>query len=282
MVPSSLLTQIRASANSRPKMAADPQPPVGDSRQLKERALIVLQFELDLRMGQGHAGEGLRRVAQFGGRGPQELAADRRVEEQVADLHAAYPGPRHRGPHRRPVRRGPAVRSRWPASATRLRIRRRLTARNRGQGLASEAQRVHVEQIVGRANLAGGVTGDRPAAVVGPGMPAAVVAHATRCDATLLQDHFDLSCCGIDGVFQQLLDHAGGTLNDLAGRDLVDHAGRQRLDGRQRNGAHRGPFKMEFQQPWDRDKGSGVFGGRPYDPQLTWMTERDSRPADHV
>ncbi|MFV8222622.1 hypothetical protein [Faecalibacterium hattorii] len=34
-----------------------------------------------------------------------------------------------------------------------------------------------------------------------------------------LDGHSDLRCTGIDGIFQQLLDHRRGPLNDLTGGD---------------------------------------------------------------
>src|SRR5262249_47159383 len=43
-------------------------------------------------VGQGEAGEGVVDVAHLGGRAPQELAADGRVEEELADLDARARG----------------------------------------------------------------------------------------------------------------------------------------------------------------------------------------------
>ena len=46
---------------------------------------------------------------------------------------------------------------------------------------------------------------------------------------TLFEIDVDARCAGVDGVFQQFLDDAGGPLDDLAGGDLGDD--RRRIAG---------------------------------------------------
>ena len=94
---------------------------------------------------------------------------------------------------------------------------------DRGQGLAAEAQRADAEQVVGLGQFAGGVAGHGQRQLVGRDA-AAVVDHADQFQSALLDRHVDPRGPGIDGVFHQLLDHAGRPLDHLAGGDLVDQA----------------------------------------------------------
>ena len=48
-----------------------------------------------------------------------------------------------------------------------------------------------------------------------------VVHHLHQLLAGLFHNELHLGGVGIDGIFQQLLDHRGGTLHHLAGRNLV-------------------------------------------------------------
>ncbi len=101
-----------------------------------------------------------------------------------------------------------------------------------GQGLAPEAQRVDVEESLDVGEFAGGVAGKGQGQIVGLDA-AAVVHHLDQVDAAL--GHLDINAlaAGINGVFEQFLDNAGGPLNDLAGGDLVDQGGRQLLNAKQ-------------------------------------------------
>ena len=61
---------------------------------------------------------------------------------------------------------------------------------------------------------------------------AAVVDDADQLAAALLDVDVDARAAGVEAVFQQLLDDAGGPLDDLAGGDLGDDGRRQLLDAR--------------------------------------------------
>ncbi len=117
------------------------------------------------------------------------------------------------------------------------------------QRFAAEAQRVDGEQVIGRPNLARRVTGHGQRQLIG-GDAATIVGHANKLHAALFQHNVDLAGRRVHGIFQQLLDHAGGALDHLSGGDLVDHARRQGLDSRQRAGTHAGhPDRLgSFQQ----------------------------------
>ena len=81
--------------------------------------------------------------------------------------------------------------------------------------------RVHVKEIVGRVELAGGVAGEGQRQIVASDA-AAVVDDADQLDAALLDVDVDARAAGIDGVFEQFLDDAGRPFDDLAGGDLGD------------------------------------------------------------
>ena len=57
-----------------------------------------------------------------------------------------------------------------------------------------------------------------------------VVADLNELDAAGLDGDGDLRCTGIDGVFQKLLDHRRGPLDDLARRDQLCRVLIQNMD----------------------------------------------------
>jgi hypothetical protein len=59
----------------------------------------------------------------------------------------------------------------------------------------------------------------------------AVIAHANKLLATLLDIHLDGPRTGINAVFQQLLYHGSRTLDDFTGGNLVYQLGGKNLDG---------------------------------------------------
>ena len=58
----------------------------------------------------------------------------------------------------------------------------------------------------------------------------AVVGDADEVDAALFEVDTDAARAGVEGVLDQLLDDAGGALDDLSGGDLVGQILRQDLD----------------------------------------------------
>jgi hypothetical protein len=69
--------------------------------------------------------------------------------------------------------------------------------------------------------LVGGVAGEGQGQIVGVDA-AAVIDDLDEVAATVPDFDIDASAAGIDGVFQQFLDDAGGSFDDFAGDDLVD------------------------------------------------------------
>ena len=62
------------------------------------------------------------------------------------------------------------------------------------------------------------------------GDAAAIVDDANQFGAALLDVDVDAAAAGVHGVFEQLLDDAGGPLDDLARGDLGDDGSGQLLD----------------------------------------------------
>ena len=94
-----------------------------------------------------------------------------------------------------------------------------------GQGLAPEAQRCDGGQIVGAADLAGGVTEKRGFRIVRR-HAAAVVRDADERHAPVLDFYGDVLCTGVHGIFQQFFDDAAGAFHHFSGSDQIRHMGR--------------------------------------------------------
>ena len=103
---------------------------------------------------------------------------------------------------------------------------------DRGQGLAAEAERADVEQVV-VGQLRGGVALDRQLEIVA-GHAGAVVADANEPAAAAVGHDLDMVRAGVEGVLDQLLDHARRALDHLARGDAVDDAFGELADGHRR------------------------------------------------
>ena len=102
---------------------------------------------------------------------------------------------------------------------------------NGSQCLTAKAQCADGAQIIGGAELTGGVAQKGRGQLV-IGNAAAVVADADIGHAAVLNLHHNGRASGVNGVLHQLLHHAGGTFHHLACGDQVRHMGRQTLDMR--------------------------------------------------
>ena len=100
---------------------------------------------------------------------------------------------------------------------------------DRGQGLAAEAERADIEQVV-VGQLRGGVALDREREVVA-GHAGAVVGDADQPAAAAVGHDLDARRAGVERVLHQLLDHARRALHHLARGDAVDHAFGKLADG---------------------------------------------------
>ena len=211
--------------------------PVGAERlrlQLEAGALAGGQREADSRVGHGEALDDFRDRHVLGPPGLQELEARRRRREQLAHLHTGA-GVERGGPHRL---LGAAIDD--DLVAARVLAPARLDGQARdgadgGQRLAAEAEGGDVEQVLA-GKLGGGVP-FHGECQVGRAHPLAVVGDADQRQAAGSRHHLDLARAGIESVLGELLDHATGTLDHLAGGDAVDGLGTELADG---HGAQRG------------------------------------------
>jgi hypothetical protein len=155
--------------------------------------------------------------------------------EQVAQLHHRATGQRggfHRA-HRAAGHLDPVgVRAVGAAGD-----RQATNRAERRQRLPPEAEAGDVQKV-GAVDLGRGVTGERQWQVVRP-HPASIVGHPDQRLAAMGDLHRDPCRAGIERVFHQFLDRAGGAFDDLTGRDPVDR-GIVELADHGRAGAWRG------------------------------------------
>ena len=89
-----------------------------------------------------------------------------------------------------------------------------------GEGFAAEAEGGDGEEIVGGAELGGGVALKGEECVVAH-HAVAVVGDADELAAAGFDVDADAGGAGVEGVFEELLDYGSGTFDDLAGGDLI-------------------------------------------------------------
>ena len=159
-----------------------------------------------------------------------ELHAGGRVIEEVADAD----GSALRRTCLRHILRCAALNVERAARRTALGAGENVHAADGGNGsqrLTAKAQCADGAQIIGSAELTGGVAQKGRGQLV-MGDAAAVVADADIGHAAVLNLHHNGRASGVNGVFHQLLHHTGGTLHHLACGNQVRHMGRQTLDMR--------------------------------------------------
>ena len=100
---------------------------------------------------------------------------------------------------------------------------------DRGQGLAAEAQRADVLQVVGLGQLAGGMALERQQRLGGRDA-LAVVDHPHQPPAALAHLDADLVRAGVQAVLDQLLDRRGWPLHDFTGGDAAGYFGGKNAD----------------------------------------------------
>ena len=97
------------------------------------------------------------------------------------------------------------------------------------QGLPPEAQGADFSQVLGPPQLGGGVAQKGRGQLRG-GDAAAVVRHPDKAHAAPAELHHHGGAMGVQGVFHQLLYHAGGALHHLPGGNEVRHVRGQLLN----------------------------------------------------
>jgi hypothetical protein len=190
----------------------------------------MAQGERHLRARKRDAAEDSSQWPELGRLGLQELAACRRVEVEV----------RH-GDRRAGAARGRldfAELAAFAADQAAVRGVARAAGNgkpgdrgDRGERLAAKAHRRDLFQVFQVGNLAGRVTGEGERQLIA-GDAAAVVLDLHAAHAAFVERHRDARRTGVEAVFEQLLQHRGGPLDDFAGRDLGDEELRQHANGR--------------------------------------------------
>ena len=183
----------------------------------------VVRHQAEATFGESHgkALYGLDDVAGLSRRLPQELQAGRHVVEEVLDADDRA----GRATLRLLRDQAPAfdVQTRADRLAGMARQHGYLRHRgDRGQGLAAEAERSDVLQIVGLGQLAGGMALERQQRVGGRN-PLAVVDHPQQPPAALAHFHAHLICAGVQAVLNQLLDRGRGPLHHFTGGDTAGY-----------------------------------------------------------
>ncbi len=101
-----------------------------------------------------------------------------------------------------------------------------------GEGLAAEAESRDGEEVIGGAELGGGVSLKGEEGVIANHADA-IIGDADKLAAASLNVDTDSGGLGVEGVLKELLDDGGWTFDDLASGDLVGY-----LIGEDMNAAH--------------------------------------------
>ncbi len=187
---------------------------------------VVFQRQADLKGRQRQALEHVLDTPVFGIFCAKEFAPRRGIEKQIADLdRGAYRVRRrfHRGRHIPPFGNDAIGAVTAFGQTCEHQTRHRTDAR---QSFAAKAERGHRFEIIENSDFAGGMTRKRKLEVFALNA-ATVVAHAHQLNAAGLDLDIYLGGAGVHGIFQQLFDHRGGTLNHFSGGDLVGEPGAQ-------------------------------------------------------
>jgi hypothetical protein len=186
--------------------------------ELKEVAAVVGQAEGDIRPGQRQALDGIGAVGEFGAFGLEKFAAGRGVVIEVAHFDDGA------GHQRRRFRLGTRFAfsfQAWLAPRSRLVIGQASDGGDRGQRLAAKAEGADAFEVVERGNFGGGMAGQGQRQLI-LGDAAAVVGDADQLDAAFFQMHLDGLAAGVEAVFEQFLEHGGGSFDHFASGNLAD------------------------------------------------------------
>jgi len=115
-----------------------------------------------------------------------------------------------------------------------------------GEGFAAKPHGGDAEEVGRRLDFAGGMPFEAHECVVAAHAEA-VVGDADQRSATALDLDSDSRGLGVDGIFDEFFDDAGGTFNNLTGGDLVGDSFREEADAIHASGRGRVKLKMA---PW--------------------------------
>ena len=191
-------------------------------------ASVKRQGQAGVGKGQRKAGKGAQDMAVLGAQAAHEAAAGRGVVEHVPDLDT--------GADRRSGLalggQSAGLKAVFGAELVRSLAGQQSQAGDRGdawQGFAPKAEGLNPGDIGGAGNLAGGKTLTRQADIFG-GHARTVIGDLDQPPTALLDLDSNRVGAGIQGVFNEFLDHAGRSLNDLAGGNLLLNVWGQNAD----------------------------------------------------
>ena len=196
--------------------------------QVELLVLVVYQLERDVRMRQGHPLELVDHMLQLHAIALQELATGRHVVEQAAhgDGGARCAGHGLLCAHLAAFHQHPGAQLFAVLAGAQLHLGDGRDAR---QCLAAEALGAHGVQVVGQADLAGGVPLEAQPRIAGA-HALAIIAHLHQRATGVLHHQHDARGARIHAVLQQFLHHARRPLHHLARSDLVGHMVGQQTD----------------------------------------------------
>src|SRR6266542_2518550 len=178
-----------------------------------------LQAEMNARMRQCHAVDGVANMAQLGGRRLEKLFSCRRVEKNLLDLDGCADGNCRRSNLVLLSAIDPQAISHWRARYTRqnLHLGYRTDARQR---LAAKSQGGDAKQIVIVLELARRMTLNCKIQVL-CSHSFAVVGDANQRCAASFNPNKNLRCAGVERVLDQLFDHRRRALDHFTGSDAA-------------------------------------------------------------
>src|SRR5215475_789793 len=182
-------------------------------------AVVVGQYERQLRVGQRVMRDQIGDVITFGGLRLQKFAARRDVEEEVADFKF---GASRKG-YVAHVEHPPAADLDLGPGHLAVPLRAQTNLRDRGdrsQRLAAKAERHDRLEVLGRLDLAGRMSLEGQYRVVAR-HALAVVADADRPTPARFDRDLDPPRPGVNRIFDQLFDYGRGPLDHFPGGDLV-------------------------------------------------------------
>jgi hypothetical protein len=210
---------------------ADALEKVRRGRELVDDAVVIDEDEADGVVTDGLEMELVLDVAALGGRGAEEFATRRKVEEQVIGFYLRSGGVSAvanvldlPGVDEEIGADEGAVLAGGEAEAG--------DAGDAGDGLAAEAKGGDGGEVEAGAYFAGGVAFEAEEGIVAV-HAGAVVDDADGGGAAAADHDLNLAGSGVEGVLDELFDDRGGTLDDLAGGDLAGD-----LLGKQGDAAH--------------------------------------------
>ncbi|PRQ02505.1 hypothetical protein ENSA5_22360 [Enhygromyxa salina] len=261
---------VDAAALAREAMKGAPAPAALEDRdhpagligggELEQLAAAVAYAKVDRGVDQRRPGDRVDAVPDLGRLAAQKFAPRGHAREQVRDLDLGPEG----HPDRLDRRLLPGARAEPMADGQSGEPAADLDPRDRGdrgERLAAKAERVDLDQILGRAQLRGRVAGDRQDQILA--MDAvAIVDHPDALAPAGLELDLDPRGPRVDRVLDQLLDDRARPLDDLAGRDLIGERRRQHRDARVVRRA-RQPARHPASPPTNRGRRRGC-GRRPW------------------